>query len=127
MIRFGPSGNAREFYEQGKKNSEEAPEWLARRGLNAYEYSFGRGINISDKKANAIRDAAAAYDVEVSVHAPYYINFSNPDDAMAEKSYDTFCARARNLRKWEENAWFFIPQQWERRTGRTRLHSASTG
>lgn len=35
MIRFGPSGNAREFYEQGKKNSEEAPEWLARRGLNA--------------------------------------------------------------------------------------------
>ena len=76
MIRFGPSGNAREFYEQGKKNSEEAPEWLARRGLNAYEYSFGRGINISDKKANAIRDAAAAYDVEVSVHAPYYINFS---------------------------------------------------
>ena len=51
MIRFGPSGNAREFYEQGKKNSEEAPEWLARRGLNAYEYSFGRGINISDKKA----------------------------------------------------------------------------
>ena len=88
MIRFGPSGNAREFYEQGKKNSEEAPEWLARRGLNAYEYSFGRGINISDKKANAIRDAAAAYDVEVSVHAPYYINFSNPDDAMAEKSYD---------------------------------------
>ena len=21
MIRFGPSGNAREFYEQGKKNS----------------------------------------------------------------------------------------------------------
>lgn len=50
MIRFGPSGNAREFYEQGKKNSEEAPEWLAQRGLNAYEYSFGRGINISDKK-----------------------------------------------------------------------------
>ena len=22
------------------------------------------------------------------MHAPYYINFSNPDDAMAEKSYD---------------------------------------
>lgn len=88
MIRFGPSGNAREFYEQGKKNSEEAPEWLAQRGLNAYEYSFGRGINISDKKANAIRDAAEKYDVAVSAHAPYYINFANPDDAMAEKSYD---------------------------------------
>lgn len=88
MIRFGPSGNSIEFYEAGKKSSEQAPEWLAQKGLNAYEYSFGRGINVSDKKANAIRDAAKKYDVEISVHAPYYINFSNPDDSMAEKSYD---------------------------------------
>lgn len=87
MIRFGPSGNSLEFYENGGKNSEEAPRWLFERGLNAYEYSFGRGINVSDKKANLVRDEAEKYCVAVSVHAPYYINFANPDDEMVEKSY----------------------------------------
>lgn len=87
MIRFGPSGNCARFYEEGHKSSTDAPKWLADQGLNAYEYSFGRGINISAEKASAIGDLAKAFDVEVSVHAPYYINFANPSDEMAEKSY----------------------------------------
>ena len=48
MILFGPSGNSNSFYSDGNKKSEQAFEWLAKKGLNAYEYSFGRGINIGE-------------------------------------------------------------------------------
>ncbi len=87
MIKFGPSGNSRRFYDEGHSSTTEAPKYCGEAGLFAYEYSFGRGINISDVKANEIGRLAQQYGVSVSVHAPYYINFANPDDAMAEKSY----------------------------------------
>ena len=86
MVKFGPSGNSNEFYESGLKNSEQAPKWLAEKGLTLYEYSFGRGTNITDKKCELIGSEAEKYGVEVSVHAPYYINFANPDDQMIQKS-----------------------------------------
>ena len=50
-VRFGPSGNSESFYEQGYKNTEQAAEWLSKMGLSAFEYSFGRGTKISEKKA----------------------------------------------------------------------------
>ena len=99
MIRFGPSGNSIRFYGEGYKSSVDAPEWLAKQGLSAYEYSFGKGINISDAKANEIGQKAKQFNVAVSVHAPYYINFANPDDAMAEKSYNyvlNSCKKAKD-------------------------------
>ena len=100
MIRFGPSGNCARFYDEGHTASIDAPKWLADQGLNAYEYSFGRGINISPEKAAAIGELGKAFDVEISVHAPYYINFANPSDEMAAKSYGYVirsCERARDF------------------------------
>ena len=55
MIRFGPSGNSDSFYAMGNKTTLEAPKWLAAMGLNAYEYSFGRGINLAKDKAEQKR------------------------------------------------------------------------
>ena len=72
----------------GHKSSVEAPKWIHDIGLNAYEYSFGRGYRMSNEVALKIGEEAKKYDVKVSVHAPYYINFANPDDEMAEKSYN---------------------------------------
>ncbi|MEG2159101.1 MAG: TIM barrel protein, partial [Clostridia bacterium] len=90
MIRFGPSGNSTSFYADGYKKTEQAMKWLSEKGLNAYEFSFGRGINISDETASVIAREAQKYNIEISVHAPYYINFANIDDIMAEKSY-SYC------------------------------------
>ena len=53
--RFGPSGNSKIFYEQGNKTSVQMPKWLYDMGLNAYEYSLTRGINIKEETARAIR------------------------------------------------------------------------
>lgn len=87
MVRFGPAGNCKTFYEAGYKKSIEAPKWLSSIGLSAYEYSFGRGITLNDDTAITLGEEAKKYDIEVSIHAPYYINFANPDDEMVEKSY----------------------------------------
>lgn len=87
MIRFGPSGNSQSFYNAGNKTSLQAPAWLKSLGLNAYEYSFGRGYTMSLKTAEALGQVAEENGVLVSIHAPYYINLANPDDFMKEKSF----------------------------------------
>lgn len=87
MIKFGPAGNCQTFYEAGFKKSVQAPEWLKSIGLNAYEFSFGRGIILTDETALELGAEAKKHNIEVSIHAPYYINFANPDDEMVEKSY----------------------------------------
>lgn len=107
MIRFGPSGNASRFYEEGYKSSVDAPQWLANQGLNAYEYSFGKGINIGDAKANEIGAQGRAFDVAISVHAPYYINFANPSDEMAEKSYNYVLNSCKKVREFYGNRVIF--------------------
>lgn len=88
MIKFGPSGNCISFYEQGYKRSQEAPKWLREvMNLDAYEYSFGRGITLGDDTAIAIGEQAKLYNIEVSVHAPYYINFASAVEQNAQNSY----------------------------------------
>ncbi|MFY9178067.1 MAG: TIM barrel protein [Caldicoprobacterales bacterium] len=85
-IRFGPSGNSDSFYKEGNKSSIEMPKWLYDMGLNAYEYSLTRGINIKEETARLIGQQASKYDIAVSVHAPYYINLASPEKEKAEKS-----------------------------------------
>ena len=87
MIKFGPSGNCESFYAEGNTHTEQAAAFVKKRGLDCFEYSFGRGVRMSEDKAIAIGEAFAAEGVEISVHAPYFINFANPDDEMAAKSY----------------------------------------
>lgn len=79
MIYFGPAGNSDSFYEQGHKNTYEAFEWLYNMGLNAFEYSFGRGVRLGQEAAAKIAEKAALYGVKLSVHAPYYINLATEE------------------------------------------------
>ncbi|MBE5765182.1 MAG: endonuclease IV [Clostridiales bacterium] len=86
MILFGPSGNSEGFFAAGLKNSEQSAVWVKNMGLDAFEYSFGRGVLMSEEKALSIGKAFNENNVKISVHAPYYINFSNPDPEMIDKS-----------------------------------------
>ncbi len=84
MIYFGPAGNSDSFYEQGHKNTYEAFEWLYNMGLNAFEYSFGRGVRLGQAAAEKIAEQAALYGVKLSVHAPYYINLATEEPQKQE-------------------------------------------
>lgn len=88
MIKFGPSGNSTAFFEAGNKTSIESSEWVKKMGLDCFEYSFGRGVNLSDEKALEIGRAFSEKGLEISVHAPYFINLSNPSEEASEKSYN---------------------------------------
>lgn len=86
MIRIGPSGNSDAFYASGRKHTYEEAEYLHSLGLNAFEYSFGRGVSMTDATAEKIRTEFRRFDIAISAHAPYYTNFSNPDPEMIKKS-----------------------------------------
>ena len=95
MIRFGPAGNSESFYAQGYKASWQAPGWLRKMGLSAYEYSFGRGVNLSEEAAGKIAGFARENDIAVSAHAPYFINLANPDPEKREASFRYITESAR--------------------------------
>lgn len=98
MIKFGPSGNGEAFYAAGHKHTEEAAQYCRDLGLDCYEYSFGRGIMLSESKAEVIGSAFAGAGVEISVHAPYFINFANLSDESAQNSYNYVLKSAKYLK-----------------------------
>ena len=95
MIRFGPAGNSESFYAQGYKSTLQAPRWLRDMGLNAFEYSFGRGVGLSEDMAKQIAAEAAACGVAVSAHAPYFINLANRNPEKREASFRYMTDSAR--------------------------------
>lgn len=98
MIKFGPSGNCKSFYAEGYSHTEESAAFVKKRGLDCFEYSFGRGVRMSEDKAISIGEAFKKEEVEISAHAPYFINFANPDDEMAAKSYGYVLDTAKALK-----------------------------
>lgn len=99
MIRFGPAGNSESFYNEGNTRTFQMPKWIKERGLDIFEYSFGRGVSIGEETARDIGNEAILNGIEISVHAPYYINFANPD---TQKSQNSFMYLLQSLRalKW---------------------------
>ncbi len=99
MILFGPAGNSDRFYEEGHKHTAEAFSWIANMGLNAYEYSFGRGVRIKHDTAAAIGKEAAANGIALSVHAPYYIHLATLESEKAQNNLQYLSESARAA-KW---------------------------
>ena len=65
MIKFGPSGNCESFYAEGFSHTEEAAAFVKKRGLDCFEYSFGRGVRMSEDKAISIGEAFQKEGVEI--------------------------------------------------------------
>ncbi len=98
MIKFGPSGNSESFFAEGYTKTEQVPKWLKERGLDCFEYSFGRGINMGDEKASILKDAFSKEEIEISVHAPYYINFANEDEEKIASSINYVIESAKKVK-----------------------------
>lgn len=85
---FGPAGNSLSFYEDGKKHSHQAPEWIFSKGLDAYEYSAGNGITGGIETFRKIGEQAKKYGILTSFHTPYFISLSGIDEEKRLKSLD---------------------------------------
>ncbi|MBQ9485241.1 MAG: TIM barrel protein [Clostridia bacterium] len=109
MIKFGPSGNSQAFFDAGYIKSEDSAKWVKNLGLDCFEYSFGRGVNLSDGKAKELAVVFKNCGVEISVHAPYYVNLANPDGDMAEKSIGYITESAKKVKLLGGNRVVFHP------------------
>ena len=74
MIKFGPAGNCKTFYEDGYKRTIEAPKWLSEHGLDAYEYSFGKGFTLPDDTAVKIAEEMKKYGIVVKALSPVLLS-----------------------------------------------------
>lgn len=83
---FGPSGCGDEFYNAGHKSLLEVPDFIENYGLDAFEYSFGHGYQMSTALAEKAGKLFNEKNIKLSLHAPFYINFANPDEVMYQKS-----------------------------------------
>ena len=109
MIKFGPSGNSIAFSEAGFSKTEQTPGYLENLGLDCFEYSFGRGVNISDEKAMELGALFREKNIEISVHAPYYINLANPDEEKAKNSFNYILDSAKKAKKFGGKRVVFHP------------------
>lgn len=95
IARFGPAGNGDAFYADGNKSTIQAPAWLHRMGLTAYEYQCGRGVRVSAESAAAVGQAAREHDVQISLHAPYFISLASADPEKRDNSIRYILESAR--------------------------------
>lgn len=109
MIKFGPTGNSRSFYDLGYKHTVEAAKFCKDMGLDCFEYPFGRGVLMSEDTAVEIAEAFAKQEIELSVHAPYFINFANPSDEAVQKSYGYVLSSAKFLKLFGGKRLVFHP------------------
>lgn len=96
---FGPAGNSDSFSALGYKSSLQVPEYLVKKGLDAFEYQCGRGVNIGNDKAIQLGKIAKENNITLSLHAPYYISMSSVEEEKRKNSvrYILDSARAVNL------------------------------
>ncbi len=85
MIKFGSSGFCYGFMKKHKSSSE-MPTWLKRHKLSCHEMSFTNGVRITNETCEKFGKLFKKANIELSVHAPYFINFASPNPIAIEKS-----------------------------------------
>lgn len=106
---FGPSGHDETFVSEGYQATVQMPEWLNKKGLDLFEYSFGRGVRITAQTAEAIGSEADKYGIEMSVHAPYFINFASVEQEKADNSIGYLTSSLEALRHFHGKRCVFHP------------------
>ena len=95
---FGPSGHSESYAAEGLTSTADMPRWISARGLDIFEYSFGRGVRVSTATAAAIGEKCDEYGIEMSVHAPYFINFASPEPEKAQNSVNYILSSLKVLK-----------------------------
>ena len=83
---FGPGGNGAWFRSEGGKATVQAPGWLRAKGLDAYEYEAGKGVNAGEGVLAQIGTKAREHGILMSLHAPYFISLSGMEEEKRLKS-----------------------------------------
>ncbi|MEF8879012.1 MAG: TIM barrel protein [Candidatus Thermoplasmatota archaeon] len=81
MIRIGPAGIPLSC--KGRTNKDGIAYTQEVLDLNAMEVQFVRGLYVmEDEEAEFMKNFSEDYDIELDVHAPYYINLAGEDEEI---------------------------------------------
>ena len=97
MALFGPAGLADSFKAKGYKKSVQVADYLSEYGLNAFEYQCGRGVKISESAAKELGIVLADKNIQVSLHAPYFISMSSLEEEKRLNSVNYILQSAKAL------------------------------
>lgn len=91
-VKFGPAGTG--------VNSLEGIKQIAKLGLNAVEIEFTYGVRMKSALAKELGKSAKELKLDLSVHAPYYINLASEEKVKitaSKKRILLSCERANDL------------------------------
>jgi deoxyribonuclease-4 len=91
-LRFGTAGIP---CSTPRRHSTDGIAQVRDLGLGCMELAWVQKVSIGETKAAEIKAAAQKYDVVLSVHAPYYINFNSRDPKIVKASRARLLAAAR--------------------------------
>ena len=121
MIRIGPAGNSESFTAMGYKSTPQIPEYLEKMGLNAYEYQCGRGVRINREGVLKLKAGCEARDIQLSLHAPYYISLSSVEEEKRQNSIKYILESAEAADLMSPAASWSTPAPVPRSVGRRRF------
>jgi deoxyribonuclease-4 len=81
-IKLGPAG----IPQKCKGSSADGVAYVKKEGLQAMEVQFVRGVHMKNSTALKVGEAAKINKIELSVHAPYYINLASHDKKIKKES-----------------------------------------
>jgi deoxyribonuclease-4 len=79
VIKLGPAGSS-------GYGTLEGIRFVKEKGLHAMEVEFVRGVRMSNQLAAECGRAARELGIELSIHAPYYINLASDEARKIEES-----------------------------------------
>ncbi|MCD4686711.1 MAG: TIM barrel protein [Anaerolineae bacterium] len=91
-LRFGMVGSPQTTPKSG---TVAAIEQIRRLGLDHLEIAWVHSVRVLDTTCAAIKATAAAHNVTLSIHAPYYINLNSQTADLMRKSDARLLAAAR--------------------------------
>ena len=91
---FGPAGRDDSLNILGYRTSLDIPRCMSEKGLDAFEYQCGRGVNVKTDVANELGARAKELGIRLSLHAPYYISLSGIEKEKRDKSIDYILSSA---------------------------------
>ncbi len=87
QVLFGVAGNPPNFWKsEFCKERANSPEWLNGIGLDALEIQCTYGVRMPEERAKAFRENSEKYNIQLSIHAPYYITIGSSNREKIENS-----------------------------------------
>ncbi|MFW9844640.1 MAG: TIM barrel protein [Candidatus Thorarchaeota archaeon] len=82
QVHFGPAG----YPADAKGKVERVFQILVEAGMTSLEYAAVHGLRTSEEKAKLIGNLARENDIEMSLHAAYYISIASKNPQIRERS-----------------------------------------